>query len=208
LTCYHCLLEDENGNPEQHYTIALSVERHPNVQEILFLEGYTCVRLRYRNKSADWAILEVKSPAPPLEFIPISLEPVLPDINVKILYCPAALFNEGVEEILSTDTVWAKSLRGTSHHLRYNHRLLRGSSGAPVILRNGCVVAFHQESFSGSRRLPAGEVLAEMTAEDTWDIVSSVVNSVATSYGATGRGIQISKCPRLVQKLRDLQVVH
>lgn len=76
-----------------------------------------------------------------------------------------------------------------------------------MVLRNGCVVAFHQESNNEARILPSGQRLAQMITDDAWDLVSEVVKSVASSYSSTSRAIEISKCPRLVQKLQDLGIL-
>jgi hypothetical protein len=208
LTCYHNLLEDQQGNPEQHYTIALSVERS-KTNQVLFPEGYRKVRLRYRNKDADWAILELLGNPSFPEIIPVSLDlnPVPSDTDVKVFHCAVGPFNDEEDEILSADTAWAKTMRGTAHHLRCNKGFYRGSSGAPVVLRDGSVVAFHQESKNEARKLPSGQTLTQMTADDAWDLASDVVNSVASSYSIFARAIEISKCPRLVQKLRDLGII-
>lgn len=208
LTCYQNLLEDQQGNPEQHYTIALSVERS-RTNHVLFSEGYRQVKLRYQNKNADWAILELLGDPSFPEIIPVSLDlnPVPSDTDVKVFHCAVGPFNDEEEEILSADIAWAKTMRGTAHHLRCNRRFYRGSSGAPVVLRNGSVVAFHQESNNEARKLPSGQTLDQMTTDDAWDLVSDVPNSVASSYSANARAIEISKCPHLVQKLRDLGII-
>lgn len=206
LTCYHNLLEDQHGISEQNYTIALSVERS-ETNQLLFPEGYREVGLKYRNKTADWAILELRGDPSFQEIIPVSLDPVPSDTDVKVFHCAVGPFNSEEEEILSAETTWAKTLRGTAHHLRCNKGFYRGSSGAPVLLRNGSVVAFHQESNNEARKLPSGQTLVQMTTDDAWDLISDVVNSVASSYTANARAIEISKCPRLVEQLRNLRII-
>lgn len=109
LTCYHNLLEDQQGNPEPNYSIALSVERS-NTNQLLFPEGYEVVRLRYRNKNADWAILELIGNSDFTEIIPVSLDHVPSDTDVKVFHCAVGPFHNEEEEILSCDTVWAKTM--------------------------------------------------------------------------------------------------
>jgi hypothetical protein len=201
LTCYHCLVEGV-----ARYTIALSVER--NAKGILeFNEGFRSVTLKYRNKLSDWAILEVEGPEDLPEFIPISLDEVRADRDVKIFYCPVARFTDGPDDLLSVDIVWAKTLRGTTHHLRFNTGLFRGSSGAPVVLRNGCAVAFHQEAGNKARTMPAREEMAQMDMVEVIDVISDSVHSEVYARYANSRSIEIRKCPKLVNTLRRINVI-
>lgn len=204
LTCYHNLLESADGAPATEYSIALSVERDPITGRLLFNEGSQEARLRFRNKHSDWAILEVLGPDL-AEVLPISLGVVLADTYVKIFHCLVAMFNEMSEDLLSVDTVWAKTLRGTAHHLRCNIGLYGRSSGAPVVLRNGCVVAFYRES-AEARILPAGDELVQMDPGDVMDVISDTVNSVVGTHSSTAKAVEIRKCPRLVTTLRNIGV--
>jgi hypothetical protein len=202
MTCYHCLAKTcPAAKLLKIYSITFSVERIRRT-ELLEFETQRDVRLRYYNELSDYAILEVVGPENLPEFIPISVEEVRSDTDVKIFYCPVGIFRDGGDRILGVNTVWAKTLKGTKHHLRCNAGLYRGSSGAPVVLRNGSVVAFHQESGSEARILNTQE-LEQMDLGEATELISETVNSVATAYTATSYAVEIRKCRQLVEILRN-----
>ena len=182
------------------YNIAEVVEKTNGV--LSFSRGKRTVKVARQNKKADWAILKlVDVSTEDLVPIPISAEPLSMDVDLKVFHCPVGIFNNCSTEQVSVGTRWTKTFTPTEHHVKVDFGLFSGSSGAPFILRNGRVVAFHQESFSQA------EEISSLPPSDI-DTVSDTVNSNAHSHASLSSGILIGSHATLLKALTDLGVAY
>lgn len=155
------------------YNIAEVVEKTNGV--LSFSRGKRTVKVARQNKKADWAILKlVDVSTEDLVPIPISAEPLSMDVDLKVFHCLVGIFNNCSTEQVSVGTRWTKTFTPTEHHVKVDFGLFSGSSGAPFILRNGRVVAFHQESFSQA------EEISSLPPSDI-DTVSDTVTATRTA---------------------------
>ena len=87
------------------------------------------------NTDMDYAILELQDSNSNLTPIPISLDPVESDTDLKLFHCPVAAFHDNSNADVGVLTRWVKSGYMTNHHLVCDGGAFRGSSGAPYVLR-------------------------------------------------------------------------
>jgi hypothetical protein len=195
LTCYH------NLTNEKTYNIAEVVEKTNGV--LSFSIGKHSVTVVRQNKKADWAILKVDDDSLILAPIPISEEKIGMDVDLKVFHCPVGIFNDCNTEQVSVGTRWTKSFTPTCHHVKVDFELFKGSSGAPFVLRNGCVVAFHQESYSEANETVE---LSDSTSDNV-EMFSDTINSNVHSHGSLSSGILIMSHPTLVTALTSLNII-
>jgi hypothetical protein len=158
------------------------------------------------NCDMDYAILELQDANQSLTPIPISLEDVEPDVDLKLFHCPVAAFLDNSNANVGVLTRWTKSGYMTNHHMTCECGAFRGSSGAPYVLRNGCAVGIYVESFNEARTLD--ESVKRMSSVDEQiEIISDTVNSVATNYGSLSSVLMFNKCPQLINCLRGFGII-
>ena len=117
------------------------------------------------------------------------------------------MFNDTSYGGLTIFTDWVKTGRPTAHHIHCKGSgIFRGSSGGPHVLRDGRVVGIHLESGSESKKIDVDE-LKSASGDDAMEIISSTVNSNASSYASICSSLYISKCTKLVNCLREFEIL-
>ena len=164
------------------------------------------VRVRYFNTAMDYAVLEVCDNCFDLVPVPISLEVVEADMDLKVYHCPVDTFNEGHVEDLTVFSNWVKAARPTNHHVACNVGLYGGSSGGPFISRSGGAIGMHIESVSTAREIDK-TAIAAMSASDAVEILSETVNSHANGHASFSRALLFRTCPGLINALQGLGIV-
>ncbi len=164
------------------------------------------VRVRVFNRDMDYAIVELCDNSFDLSPIPISLEMIEADMDLKVFHCPVDTFNEGHVEDLTVFTKWIKTGRPTTHHVSCNVGLFAGSSGGPFISRSGGAVGMHVESVNVSNWLEV-PVVTTVPISDAEEIFSKTANSSGSSNASFARALLFRKCPQLVRILRELGVI-
>lgn len=152
----------------------------------------------------DYAIVELCDNTFDLAPIPISLDEVKADMDLKVYHCPVDTFNEGHVEDLTVFSGWVKAARPTTHHVACNVGLYSGSSGGPFISRNGGAVAMHVESISSARTTDVD--VNSMAEEDAMEILSESVNSHANNHASFSRALLFRTCPKLISALGQLGI--
>lgn len=192
LSCYHFV---DPNKPE--YRIATTVEKRNH--QYNFIDVNYQVRVSHYNVQMDYCILELLDNRVALTPIPISIQQIEAETDLKVYHAPIDAFNDFTSNILTIFTTWVKCARPTSHHIHCQGGLFGGSSGAPFILRNGRVVAIHIESSNA-----AETVARAMSVRDAIELVSETVNSNTTVYGSISTGLYIARCPTLLRTLADI----
>ena len=151
------------------------------------------VKIKYYNVKMDYCILELidANCSVALTPIPVSIQDLEAETNLKVYLAPIAAVNDMTSSTINIFTMWVKCARPTAHHIHCQGVLFGGSSGAPFILRNGRVAAFHLESFNSAETIDA-EAVKQMEPQDAIELISETVNSNATSYGSICRGLYIA----------------
>ena len=200
ISCQHFM----KGN-HLNYRIALTAERS-QAGGITFPAGIMDVKVYRRNKDMDYAILELKAEPYNLVPIPISIDPVVADTDVKVFHFPVAEFNDTSTNVVGPYTQWIKTSIPTAHHIPCGGPgLYRGSSGAPFVSRSGSVVGIHMEAASEAAEV---NFAAEMDVDSKIDVISNTVNSNANVHGSRNTALQIGKCDELVTILRKLGIIN
>ena len=193
LSCLHFAVPNKS-----EYIIATTVEKR-NSQYTISGPHYA-VRIRYYNTNNDYCILELLDTSVALSPIPISIQELEPETDLKVYHAPVDAFNDHSSNVLSIFTAWVRCARPSLHHIYCQGSLYGGSSGAPFILRNGRVVGFHQESLNAAKSVDL-DIMKNMSAQEVIELVSETVNSNTTVYGSISSGLYIAKCRILVQTL-------
>lgn len=177
------------------------------------------VRVLQFNTDMDYAILEVGDgggrgrgrgdDGEDLKPIPISLEEVEAEMDLKIYHCPVDLFNDERVKDLTVFSGCVQTARPTAHHVTCNVGLYSGSSGGPFIsCRSGGAVGMHVESVPTARDVdPMAVATSVPTAEDAAEIVSDTENSRGTNHAAFSRALLFRTCPKLVRALQQLRIL-
>jgi hypothetical protein len=204
LTAQHNL---ESSMQQEHYTIASTIVRNGR-------NDYFKVRVVAVNKRMDWAILELmETHLITLVPIPISLfDPIQRETRLKIYHCPVILYNNLDEDIVTSSGRWVTFYAATNHHIITSNGLYSGSSGAPVILDTGEVVAIHCEMYNqgvlvDTEQVQITETLSQGNIQSAINLLSETSNSNVQVSGAHLRALKISRCKKLVQMLRNLGVM-
>ena len=184
------------------YLIAAVVIKRDGI--ISFRSPPANVKVVRYNKEMDYAILQLQDSNPNLTPIPISLEPIESDMDLKLFHCPVAAFHEMSNADVGVLTRWTKSGYMTNHHLVCEGGAFRGSSGAPYVLRNGCAVGIHVESINETETLSSVDVKAMTSFDDQIEMISDTVNSNATNYASLSSVLLINSCPKLIKILKTL----
>lgn len=107
--------------------------------------------------------LEIDNNTFDLQPIPISLEEVALDMEMKVFHCPVDTFNYGRLKDLPVSVAWITTAQPTAHQVACQAHLYRGSSGGPFISRTGGAVGIllaplktltQQLSLPGTRQMP------------------------------------------------------
>jgi hypothetical protein len=189
-----------------NYLIATVVEKKNG--NITFPYGTYCVKVVRFNKIMDYAILEVQDIGVNFIPIPISLEPVISDTDLKLFHCPIAQFNDISSANVGVLTRWLKSGYSLKHHMTCEIGAFKGSSGAPYVLRDGRAVGIHVESFSETKQLDDDDVNALQEVNEQIEIISDTVNSNAENYSSLSTVLLIHKCPKLIDLLVEFGIVN
>lgn len=175
------------------YDIAVVAEKLSG--SVSFPRGKRRVRVIQYNKDMDYSVLQLREEPYDLIPIPISINEVEADIDLKVFHFPVAGFNDTASATISPFTQWMKSSIPTNHHVSCSGpALMKGSSGAPYVNRNGFVVGIHVES-----RNDAEEVNADENVD--FELFSNSINSIANSHGSISVALLIGKCQQLVNYL-------
>lgn len=197
LSCQHFMKDTRT----RHYTIALAVTKDSNL--LNFPHGYRKVKVVNYNKEMDYAILKLaESEESNLFPIPISVQLLESDVDLKIFHCPLEQFQDTDPSACGAFTKWTKSGVQLNHHVLCDVSLFKGSSGSPYILRSGHVVAIHIENVSRSERVPELLLQDNSELESSIEILSNTVNSHSEVHSSMAYGLLISKCPALLEVLR------
>jgi hypothetical protein len=194
-------------HPQQKiYTIASTIVRNGR-------NDYYKVRVHAVNKVMDWAILELMDTRVTLDPIPISfLDPIQRETRLKIYHCPVVLYNSLDEDVVTSSGRWVTFYAATEHHIITSNGLYSGSSGAPVILETGQVVAIHCEMINQAilvdkEQVQIDETLSQSNIQSAITLLSETSNSNVQVSGAHLKALKISRCPQLVTMLQNLRVV-
>jgi len=137
--------------------------------------------------------------------IPISIGEIPPGTDLKVFHRPVRMFIEGQEDDISVYSAWVKSSSSRQgHHIRCQGGLFAGSSGAPYVTRRGFVVGMHVESANEAHMIEAD--FTSMTTSEAIELVSDTINSNTNVHSSILKAIQFSKCRRLCETLRSLQI--
>ena len=159
-------------------------------------EGEREVKVIRWDSQMDFSILTLENEPYDLEPFPISLEDVEFDTDLKVFHYPVADFNENSSGIMSPFATWLKSSRSVTHKMRCaGPGLMKGSSGAPYVLRNGEVVAIHVEAISDAEAVVFSD---GANHEAKFEALSKSSLSGSTSHGSLSYALLIRKCPGLV----------
>lgn len=164
------------------------------------------IRIRYFNTSMDYAIAELTDSDFNLVPIPISLEVLTADMDLKVYHCPVDTFNDEHVEDLTVFPQWTKTARPTAHHVACSVGLYSGSSGGPFISRTGGAVAMHVESVNSAKEIDTTAVRS-MPVDNAIELISETVNSHANSHASFSRALVIRSCNALVHKLHELGII-
>lgn len=218
-TCFaisprHLMTVEHNLDPKNrlralNYAISPFVSRDASGR-IRFPDGFPrAVQILVYNTKMDYAIAELCEGPFDLAPIPISIENVEADTDLKVYHCPVDTFNDEHVEDLTVFSAWVKSARPTGHHVACNIGLYRGSSGGPFISRSGGAVGMHVESVSTAKFVDVGAAPMETQKElvNAIEIISSTVNSNAHVHASFGRALVFGKCRKLLQFLRSLDLL-
>ena len=198
LSCQHFM----NGR-KILYDIALVAEKKNNV--VTYVRGKKRIKVIKYNAGMDYAVLELVDRPYDLIKIPIFVGEVEADIDLKVFHFPVTSFNSSNTGSITPFTQWMKSSISVNHHLPCSGTaLLLGSSGAPYVNRNGCVVGLHIESVNNTVEL---DFELDDDVDSKLKIISETVNSNANAHGSIVQVLLIAKCPKLVQVLRDLDII-
>jgi hypothetical protein len=200
ISCQHFM----NGRILK-YLIASVVVKRDGV--ISFARDHAKVKVVRYNTAMDYAVLQLQDANLSLTPIPISLEPVAPDIDLKLFHCPVAAFLDNSNADVGVLTKWTKSGYKTNHHLVCDGGAFRGSSGAPYVLRNGFAVGIHVESINEAETLSGANVRALTSFDDQIEMISDTVNSNASNYAAMSSVLLFSCCPKLIEYLHSIGVI-
>lgn len=202
LSCQHFM-----SGKHRNCIIAITVVEKEN-DVISFPLGYIRVKVIRFNSGMDYAILELHAPDSLLTPIPISIDPVESDLDLKLFHCPIALlFNDNSCGNVGVLSRWLKSDYSVKHHMTCETGAFRGSSGAPYVLRDGRTVGIHLESHNEAQTIDCDFKTSLSTIDEKMEIISDTVNSNPENYSSISTVLLISKCPKLVQILKhDLQL--
>lgn len=152
------------------------------------------------NAAMDYAILEDLSERNDLIPIPISVRPVLPYSSLNVLHGPVGLYNDGDSEAIDSFSARVQTSRPRCHHITFQGDIFAGSSGAPVVTRDGFAVAMYIEGVSRSTNL------SENALDEAIEIFSASSNSCPNSHASMRTGLLFSKCPQFIAALTDLNI--
>jgi len=200
ISCKHFM----RGRVLKYLIASVVVKRNGDIS---FARRAANVKVVKFNTEMDYAVLQLQEANPNLTPIPISLEPVEPDMDLKLFHCPVAAFLDNSNADVGVLTKWTKSGYMTTHHLICDGGAFRGSSGAPYVLRNGYAVGIHVESINEVETLSGQGVLALTSLDDQIEIISETVNSNASNYAAMSSVLLFGCCPKLIEYLRSINIV-
>lgn len=200
LTAYHCLDTTHNS-----YTITKILEWNCGLLECV--EGTLNVEVISFCAIMDWAILKLsgETSSKDLIYIPIGTGEMQADDDIKVYRCAVGIFNAQDCDVVASIPQWIKYIASTKHHIIANGGLFSGSSGAPFILRNDCVVGIHMESIKHAAIIAESERTHEAWS-DAMEVISNTVNSNARVSAALCKALQISRCSGLLQVLCSLGI--
>jgi hypothetical protein len=182
-----------------NYAFAPVVTRIPNSSSVKFPLGYRNAKVISYNSAMDYAIIEDLSGKNDLTPIPISIQPVEADIDLKVFHLPVGLFTDGGIGDLSVFTKWVKSATPTTHHIPCSGGLYAGSSGGPFVNREGFCVGMHVESINSAEAAPSS--ISNALVDEAIEIISNTVNSYSNNHDSICRALQLGKCPQLINML-------
>ena len=200
ISCQHFM----KGRVLKYLIANVVVKRDGNIN---FTRPPAFVKVVRFNCEMDYAILELQDSNSNLAPIPISLDPVESDTDLKLFHCPVAAFHDNSNADVGVLTRWVKSGYMTNHHLVCDGGAFRGSSGAPYVLRGGSAIGIHVESFNETETLSSDDVIAMASIDDQIEIISDTVNSNATNYASMSSLLFFGSCPKLIDSLKDLGIV-
>ena len=183
------------------YAITLSVTR--GVDGSVIPEELRAVSFYKYDTGKDWAILRLEDgdSSPNLVSIPISIDMVEADTDLKIFHAPVGVFNAGGEDGVSVYTDWVKSARMREHCIPCSRGLFPGSSGGPFVTRAGFAVGMHQASVNHVREMQA---VYTDDAKANFDALSDSCKSSVSNHASNCSALHLGSCPALVQELRDI----
>jgi len=194
-------------NGQLQYMVTSVVERAGN-GAIIFPNTKIVATIYKTNPTMDYAILQIQGSSA-LDPIPISMEDIEPESDVKVYHCSVSSFNAMEVDVVLPGAEWVRYMGSTRHHIYCNKGLFSGSSGAPFILRNGRVIGLHVESINESKEVSMDGQAHLQTANDIWgalEVVSNTVNSNAHSHGSTCKALKFSSCRQLAVELNALRI--
>lgn len=163
---------------------------------ITITEGEREVKVIKWDSSIDFSILTLVNEPHDLNPFPVSLEDVEFDTDLKVFHYHVVDFNENPSGIISLFVNWLKSSISVTHKMRCaGQGLMKGSSGAPYILRNGKVVAIHVEAYGDAEAVvfPEGTDNAAKLETLTRSSLSG-----SNFHGSLSYALLIRKCPGLL----------
>jgi hypothetical protein len=200
LSCQHFM----RGRAVNYLIAPVVVKENGNIH---FPTPPCSVKVVRFNKQMDYAILELQSTDLNLTPIPISLEPVISDIDLKLFHCPIAAFNDNSNSDVGVLTRWLKSGYSKNHHMVCEGGAFRGSSGAPYVMRNGFAIGIHIESINETQQLEVDDVKAMSSLDEQIEIISDTVNSNAENYAALSTVLLFNRCPKLIEQLKEWKII-
>ena len=110
ISCQHFM----KGRVLKYLIATVVVKRDGNIN---FTRPPAFVKVVHFNCKMDYAILALQDSNSNLTPIPISLDPVESDTDLKLFHCPVAAFHDNSNADVGVLTRWVKSGYMTNHHL-------------------------------------------------------------------------------------------
>ena len=181
------------------YRVAPVAEK--NEGTISFPKGVRNVKVVRWDAALDYSVMVLEAEPHDIEAFEVSLDAVGFDTDVKVFHYPVSDFNRSEAGHIGPFANWHKT------SIPFNHKVacsgpstLKGSSGAPYVLKNGQVIRIHVEGVNNAEGVRFEE---GSDFESKLDSLTASAHSYSNSHGSISYALLISKCPELVKFLND-----
>ena len=172
VTCFHNIYDEEkNGVPPKIFSTCFlvpSLQKYAKESAVVYppRQSWVEVHLVGYSEGDDWAVLQKTDQVPFRLWIPVCLDDALPtasvDVFLTVYYAPLGYVDD---EVLRELKIWNESTKVMQYEIDATYVIVangkcNGASGAPLVTRDGTVVAFHTESFNEQRFAVASAVAA------------------------------------------------